>query len=85
MGGQDRGASVEVRERTVDVAVGGLRMAQLRGRDRDPIRTLPGAGCSLDATFGEGQRGSGSGQAVERLGIARRSRSRSRRRSWAGW
>jgi two-component system phosphate regulon response regulator PhoB len=46
------GQSVEVDERTVDVHVGRLRKALSRGRERDPIRTVRGAGYSFDETFG---------------------------------
>ena len=45
------GQSVEVDERTVDVHVGRLRKALSRGRERDPIRTVRGAGYSFDETF----------------------------------
>jgi len=38
-------------ERTVDVHVGRLRKAINRGRERDPIRTVRGAGYSLDDKF----------------------------------
>jgi two-component system, OmpR family, phosphate regulon response regulator PhoB len=48
------GQSVEIDERTVDVHVGRLRKALSRGRERDPIRTVRGAGYSLDETFGKG-------------------------------
>ena len=46
------GQSVESDERTVDVHVGRLRKALSRGRERDPIRTVRGAGYSFDETFG---------------------------------
>lgn len=46
------GQSVEIDERTVDVHVGRLRKALSRGRERDPIRTVRGAGYSFDETFG---------------------------------
>ena len=45
------GLSVEIDERTVDVHVGRLRKALMRGRERDPIRTVRGAGYSFDETF----------------------------------
>ncbi len=45
--------SAEIDERTVDVHVGRLRKALVRGRERDPIRTVRGAGYSLDETFGK--------------------------------
>lgn len=45
------GMSVEIDERTVDVHVGRLRKALLRGREKDPIRTVRGAGYSFDETF----------------------------------
>ena len=38
------GLSVEIDERTVDVHVGRLRKSLSRGRERDPIRTVRGAG-----------------------------------------
>lgn len=40
-----------VDERTVDVHVGRLRRAITRGREKDPIRTVRGAGYSLDDKF----------------------------------
>jgi two-component system phosphate regulon response regulator PhoB len=48
------GLSAEIDERTVDVHVGRLRKALTSGRDRDPIRTVRGAGYSFDETFGRG-------------------------------
>ena len=45
------GASAEIDERTVDVHVGRLRKALVRGREKDPIRTVRGAGYSFDETF----------------------------------
>jgi two-component system phosphate regulon response regulator PhoB len=47
------GQSVEIDERTVDVHVGRLRKALSRGRERDPIRTVRGAGYSFDETYGK--------------------------------
>ncbi len=47
------GLSVDIDERTVDVHVGRLRKALSRGRERDPIRTVRGAGYSFDETFGK--------------------------------
>jgi two-component system, OmpR family, phosphate regulon response regulator PhoB len=47
------GLSAEIDERTVDVHVGRLRKALSRGRERDPIRTVRGAGYSFDETFGK--------------------------------
>ena len=47
------GLSAEIDERTVDVHVGRLRKALVRGRERDPIRTVRGAGYSFDETFGK--------------------------------
>ena len=47
------GQSVEIDERTVDVHVGRLRKLLSRGRERDPIRTVRGAGYSFDETFGK--------------------------------
>ncbi|MGD9541668.1 phosphate regulon transcriptional regulator PhoB [Methylocystis sp.] len=46
------GMSAEIDERTVDVHVGRLRKAMIRGREKDPIRTVRGAGYSFDETFG---------------------------------
>jgi two-component system phosphate regulon response regulator PhoB len=43
--------SAEIDERTVDVHVGRLRRALVRGREKDPIRTVRGAGYSLDETL----------------------------------
>ena len=45
------GRDIYVDERTVDVHVGRLRKAINRGRQRDPIRTVRGAGCALDEQF----------------------------------
>ncbi|UDL94299.1 MULTISPECIES: phosphate regulon transcriptional regulator PhoB [Lichenihabitans] len=47
------GMSVEIDERTVDVHVGRLRKSLSRGRERDPLRTVRGAGYSFDETFGK--------------------------------
>jgi two-component system phosphate regulon response regulator PhoB len=47
------GLSVEIDERTVDVHVGRLRKSLSRGRERDPLRTVRGAGYSFDETFGK--------------------------------
>ncbi|GIL02218.1 MAG: DNA-binding response regulator [Alphaproteobacteria bacterium] len=46
------GRDIYVDERTVDVHVGRLRKAIIRGRERDPIRTVRGAGYALDDKFG---------------------------------
>jgi two-component system, OmpR family, phosphate regulon response regulator PhoB len=46
------GMSAEIDERTVDVHIGRLRKSLTRGRERDPIRTVRGAGYSFDETFG---------------------------------
>ena len=46
------GTAAEIDERTVDVHVGRLRKALVRGREQDPIRTVRGAGYSFDETFG---------------------------------
>ena len=46
------GRDIYVDERTVDVHVGRLRKAMNRGRQRDPIRTVRGAGYALDENFG---------------------------------
>ncbi|RFC63313.1 phosphate regulon transcriptional regulatory protein PhoB [Fulvimarina endophytica] len=45
------GRDIYVDERTVDVHVGRLRKAINRTRDRDPIRTVRGAGYALDEQF----------------------------------
>jgi two-component system phosphate regulon response regulator PhoB len=45
------GMDAEIDERTVDVHVGRLRKALSRPSDRDPIRTVRGAGYSFDETF----------------------------------
>jgi two-component system phosphate regulon response regulator PhoB len=45
------GMSAEIDERTVDVHVGRLRKALVRGREKDPIRTVRGTGYSLDETL----------------------------------
>ncbi len=45
--------AADIDERTVDVHVGRLRKALARGRERDPIRTVRGAGYSLDETYGK--------------------------------
>jgi two-component system phosphate regulon response regulator PhoB len=46
------GSEVYVDERTVDVHVGRLRKAINRGHAADPIRTVRGAGYSIDDRFG---------------------------------
>jgi two-component system phosphate regulon response regulator PhoB len=46
--------AADIDERTVDVHVGRLRKALVRGRERDPIRTVRGAGYAFDETFGRG-------------------------------
>jgi two-component system phosphate regulon response regulator PhoB len=48
------GRDVYVDERTVDVHIGRLRRALNRGRGRDPIRTVRGAGYSFDERFARG-------------------------------
>ncbi len=45
------GTSSEIDERTVDVHIGRLRKALIRGNEKDPIRTVRGAGYSLDDAF----------------------------------
>ncbi|VFU10991.1 phosphate regulon transcriptional regulator PhoB [Methylocella tundrae] len=45
------GLSAEIDERTVDVHVGRLRKALSNTGERDPIRTVRGAGYSFDETF----------------------------------
>ena len=47
------GQAAEIDERTVAVHVGRLRTALSRGRERDPIRTVRGAGYAFDETFGK--------------------------------
>ncbi len=47
------GFSAEIDERTVDVHVGRLRKALSLVGERDPIRTIRGAGYSFDETFGK--------------------------------
>jgi len=47
------GLSAEIDERTVDVHIGRLRKALSRGKERDPIRTVRGAGYAFDETFGK--------------------------------
>jgi len=42
------GRDIYVDERTVDVHVGRLRKAINRGREKDPIRTVRGAGYAID-------------------------------------
>lgn len=46
------GDDVYIDDRTVDVHVGRLRRALNSGHQRDPIRTVRGAGYSFDETFG---------------------------------
>ena len=46
------GLSSDIDERTVDVHVGRLRKALTRGREKDPIRTVRGAGYAFDERFG---------------------------------
>ena len=48
------GTDVYVDERTVDVHVGRLRKAINRGRAKDPIRTVRGAGYAFDEKFAVG-------------------------------
>ena len=50
------GRSVEVDERTVDVHIGRLRRRLSKGKERDPIRTVRGAGYALDESFGRTDR-----------------------------
>lgn len=42
------GTAADIDERTIDVHVGRLRKALVRGNEADPIRTVRGAGYSLD-------------------------------------
>jgi two-component system phosphate regulon response regulator PhoB len=46
------GRSAEIDERTVDVHIGRLRKRLSKGRERDPIRTVRGAGYAFDESFG---------------------------------
>ncbi len=46
------GRSAEIDERTVDVHIGRLRKRLSKGRERDPIRTVRGAGYTFDESFG---------------------------------
>lgn len=48
------GLSADIDERTVDVHVGRLRKALSMAGERDPIRTIRGAGYSFDETFAKG-------------------------------
>jgi two-component system phosphate regulon response regulator PhoB len=45
------GRSAEVDERTVDVHIGRLRKRLSKGKERDPIRTVRGAGYAIDDSF----------------------------------
>ena len=47
------GALGGVDERTVDVHIGRLRKKLSKGRERDPIRTVRGAGYAIDESFAE--------------------------------
>jgi two-component system phosphate regulon response regulator PhoB len=47
------GSEVYIDERTVDVHVGRLRKALVRGDEKDPIRTVRGSGYALDDRFGK--------------------------------
>ncbi len=78
------GQSVEIDERTVDVHVGRLRKALSRGRERDPDphRARHGLFVRRDLRQIRRRLGFARGFSGRR---ARLSRSRSRRRSWAGW
>jgi two-component system phosphate regulon response regulator PhoB len=46
------GRATGVDERTVDVHIGRLRKKLSKGRERDPIRTVRGAGYAIDESFG---------------------------------
>jgi two-component system phosphate regulon response regulator PhoB len=46
------GRASDVDERTVDVHIGRLRKRLSKGRERDPIRTVRGAGYAIDDSFG---------------------------------
>ena len=41
------GSATEIDDRTIDVHIGRLRKALVRGRERDPIRTIRGAGYAM--------------------------------------
>jgi two-component system phosphate regulon response regulator PhoB len=43
------GTTAEIDERTIDVHIGRLRKALIRGSEIDPIRTVRGAGYVLDS------------------------------------
>ena len=49
------GRSAEVDERTVDVHIGRLRKRLTKGKERDPIRTVRGAGYAIDDSFGRSE------------------------------
>ena len=49
------GRSAEVDERTVDVHIGRLRRRLSKGKERDPIRTVRGAGYAIDDSFGRSE------------------------------
>ena len=53
------GQASEIDERTVDVHVGRLRKALSRGRERDPIRTVRGAGSRFRRDLRQGLKGAG--------------------------
>jgi two-component system phosphate regulon response regulator PhoB len=59
------GNSVYIDERTVDVHVGRLRKALIRGREVDPIRTVRGSGYALDEQYRERLRPAAQTQRVE--------------------
>ena len=46
------GMSAEIDDRTVDVGIGRLRKALMRGRKKDPIRTVRDAGYSFNEKLG---------------------------------
>ena len=46
------GTTAEIDERTIDVHVGRLRKSLVRGPESDPIRTVRGAGYTLDTSSG---------------------------------
>ena len=47
------GLTTEIDERTVDVHIGRLRKSLVRGRERDPLRTVRGSGYAMDETMGK--------------------------------
>jgi two-component system phosphate regulon response regulator PhoB len=46
------GQNTNIEERTIDVEIGRIRGAMIRGNEADPIRTVRGNGYAFDETFG---------------------------------